>query len=91
MPGQMAPGRGLEVAGEAFAGHIVSVGCTYGPWGLICLPPSPGLGKKLVWWGPQPSLSGPGLAPELAGPRLVSEQGVSFPSIRPVARLLMLS
>lgn len=81
----------LEVVGEALAGHFMNMGYTCGFWGLLCLPPSPGLGKKQVWRGHQPSLSGPGLAPELADPKLVSEQGVSFPSIRPVAWLLMLS
>lgn len=91
MPGQMAPGRGAR-GGWRSPGWALHE-CGVHMWALGA-PLSASLsrfGKKQVWWGHQPSLSGPGLAPELADPKLVSEQGVSFPSIRPVAWLLLLS
>lgn len=69
----------LQAAGKGLAWHFVGVGRMYGAWGLVCQLPCPGPVEEGSVIGPSTQPQWTWLAPELAGPKLVREQGSQFP------------
>lgn len=65
--------------GKGLAWPFMGVRRMYGAWGPVCQLPCPGPVEKGHAIGPSTQPQWTSLAPELAGPKLVSEQGSQLP------------